>query len=1330
VLDEGSALSASIASIAGGRDTQFSEVFLTSDWDGREDCAADRGTKIDDFSEIEPDIDFVLTRVAISEHTIANGQFTNIYYYGDSIGNLYMGIDLDDTNGSLVDFIFQINFPELVNTGTSGGFVLSNPIAGDFTDDQVVISGIAVNPVADLGDFDPQFCGTIGEIVYVSVHDTQGGASNAANQPFRSRIFAIGIFEIGGNPFFIIPVRQLHRSIFSDVAGLAVDDDGSLYFSQVDLVTLNPSTGTGSPGAALFKATELKRTICDTALRVNRSIRDIPTVTSITSGAVVSNASVRRTNYSGGSTVFGNWVAITSGPCNTIYAAVSASNLGTGSLAQGRFAAPPAFPDGLPNMVISFADCGGAFDICSGEAFFQVDPNVGGILPVADGVADAADFGSWRVFVVGLGPDLPGGIGGSAANIPADQHIDFQIDFSGAHAGIAVNEEATVFFISGGAPAADAGLGFSALVTEILCFEDKCPADRRADFVDLRGNAFPNPPASGGNVGDGDSDRFDHIFFQAPNDPISLTPTGLAGLSVGFLRYTNRLGPIEMGPGVTLGVTDQILGDDDFDGPIIFEAFDPGHQAAGGDDQNTPFRGDDDNGAGNPVLVGPLSGGFEFVFGGPVGTPNCVWNGFFWNSNGNITFGDGDPTALGAISAVTFRTGLPKIAPAWADLNPATRVVDGEFGTFPVMAAGFANVNAFKIRWINVPEFGALGGIPDFAACMQMNTFAVTLYDDGTGIDENTNKALSPGNPIGNNAVPFDLQEGPTDNRFETVVSDAAAVGCPPRPQGTGQFVFEYCRMDLIGTKDRPVLAGYSIGLFPGFNEATNPPGICGVNLSCAAEQSDLSPFGVIPASTCVQVGADGTIIPTTTIASICPCLIGEGTEPTIYELFNTGHDASIDPQGLITRAFASFDLRFEGNSPAACTPDRQTDNNRGHVGFYGIGCEPPPNPMCQIVRARPTAFTAGQSDVVDALCDVRLDLFGCGFFPDEDTVICTTGVGTETGPLDPLRAGKDVTTAATLSCDTNGDGVAESVVALIDVTPISKNLIQATIPRVAIGNTSAASTNTAFPLACCGGTGTILVTTTVTSGHNNVFGAFNRTTTCSLALGNRAPVVVSVSGSCNADGTADLIVVGSCFLTPGAVTSVFAIDVETGARVDAQFVIFDNNTLDAFFNFGSANLGHTFEIFVQGPGGTSRNIGMAQQPQGTPQMGCNAIGNEQGIQVRFTCGSTPTPPGGNGGPPDVPTISNCNVKRKPTGAFTLVITGDNIGVGATVTVGGGSARKTLFKNVNAGTQKATKIILKGGVCGLLPGAILIKNPGDSGGTSQPFACNATCATN
>jgi len=45
-------------------------------------------------------------------------------------------------------------------------------------------------------------------------------------------------------------------------------------------------------------------------------------------------------------------------------------------------------------------------------------------------------------------------------------------------------------------------------------FPDQQTRDRRADFIDLRGDNPPAPPASGGSVGDGDSDRFDHIYCR------------------------------------------------------------------------------------------------------------------------------------------------------------------------------------------------------------------------------------------------------------------------------------------------------------------------------------------------------------------------------------------------------------------------------------------------------------------------------------------------------------------------------------------------------------------------------------------------------------------------------------------------------------------------------------------------------------------------------------------------------------------------------------------------------------------------------------------------
>src|ERR1044071_5132910 len=175
VLNSQSPLSAALMTTVGGRDNQFSEVTLLADWDGREDCAADRSQKVDDFSFVEPEIDQSLTRTAISEHTVANGFAENVYYYGDTLGNLWIGTDTNPgvTLSPAVDSLLQVNIPALVNTGASGGFTITPGSLG-CTDDQVQVTGIAVQPVADLSDFGTQFCGIIGEVVYVSIFDAEG----------------------------------------------------------------------------------------------------------------------------------------------------------------------------------------------------------------------------------------------------------------------------------------------------------------------------------------------------------------------------------------------------------------------------------------------------------------------------------------------------------------------------------------------------------------------------------------------------------------------------------------------------------------------------------------------------------------------------------------------------------------------------------------------------------------------------------------------------------------------------------------------------------------------------------------------------------------------------------------------------------------------------------------------------------------------------------------------------------------------------------------------------------------------------------------------------
>ncbi|HEX6884160.1 MAG TPA: hypothetical protein VF530_12340 [Planctomycetota bacterium] len=1194
LLDVRGPLSAALLTTVGGRDTQFSDVSLIGDWDGREDCTADRSTNIHDFSGVEPDVDFTLTRTAISEHTIANGFTENVYYYGDSVGNVYVAADTDG-NG-LVDDVVTIHLPTVLN---AFGTVLS--------DDQIVITGLGVNPVADLSSFSnvngayAGFAGQVGEILYVSYLDTGAGLRLASNNILvRGGLLAFpvadvlspaavppGVVSHLGFPVTVGAAFGVAFTVFSPLGGLAVDDDGSVYFAQADLIQRT--------GANIVKVASL-----DTDMNQDRSlaVSGILTITSLNPaggqyGSTSGPASQvnRFTNYSGTSSLFGNVVALASGSCNVLYAALARSNTGSGSALEGLFPAPAAHgASGTPAMIISFADCTGAFDACSGVP----DIGIAGLLPVGNGIADAAVNGvasvpgvnNFRAYVLGYGPDLrPAAPATSAVwgNSEQTLKLDLLVDFT-IHAGLALSEADKLFVISGGTPAG-IGLNPSPSLTEVLCFEDSCPADRRADFVDYRGDVPPNPPLSGGNVGDGDSDRFDHIFAQAPVDGVTFTPTGLSGLARGFLLYLNRTRNDAMAL-LLAGIPDGTpQGDDATTGPIAFEAFDASHAVAGGDDQFPPFRGDDSDGGGDP-----RAGGFEFSFGAPGAAVTCAWNEFHLNSNGNLTFGVGDTDNTPTI--LELRSGAPRIAPAWSDLNPAARV-GGNLNTFPVQALGFADVNAFEVRWINVPEFGK-------ESCGSSNTLSVTLLDDGSGSDENSNQPLNPANPIGNNAVPFDLQEGPTDLVWERDPLTGILIGCTTRREGRGQFRFEYCRMDLLGTTDRPVLSGYSVGGLA----ITTPPGLCEINLSEAAREADAGVFGVIQGMT----------------ASVAACLIGEGTEPTIYEYFNEGSDTTIGVWGEIFAARPDFDLRAEGNDALACTPVGQLDPNRGHVDFLGTACTPPASPNClEILPVQPVQVAPNQppvgpglTGIVNALCAVELDILGCGFYPNEVTTVCAGSHN--------QRPGKTVTTAVTLSCDTNGDGIPENVHALTDVAPLSDNHIRATLPVLPT------LPGTAFGLACCGGNGVLTVTTTFSAGDNNQFGPFTRTTSCAVNLGTRAPVVLSVTpsgGDCSI--LQDVLISGACLTGASRVFAVeFDPDTQTlnhGNTVDATaFVVLNANLIDALFDLRGNSAG-TFMIFVTGPGGTSRNLTQGQTPAGC------VSGNEQGVQVTFTCQSQNRPP-------------------------------------------------------------------------------------------------------
>ena len=328
---------------------------------------------------------------------------------------------------------------------------------------------------------------------------------------------------------------------------------------------------------------------------------------------------------------------------------------------------------------------------------------------------------------------------------------------------------------------------------------------------------------------------------------------------------------------------------------------------------------------------------------------------------------------------------------------------------------------------------------------------------------------------------------------------------------------------------------------------------------------------------------------------------------------------------------------------------------------------------------------TAG---IINALCSVTLNIVGCGFDPD----------------------------TVTLNCDTNGDGVPDNPIKLKNLTMAGHNLVLATLVPV-----SDQLPGTAFPLSCCGGIATLTLSRTFNAADDNIFGPFTQTTSCPIDLGLRAPVVLSASPTgADCAGPQDIVIPGACFVAANGssnVTSVFAVDRANPGNViqAARFVVLNSNLVDALFNFGVADAGKTFLIYVSGPNGTSRNL--VARPAGAAA-GC-PLGNEQGIQVSFQCKPINAPA------EDVAIIQACSLDRTANGSYVLNIIGSNIKLDATVKINGAAVRKVKLKELDVGTGTYRAVQVKGGLCGLLPGLLVITNPGAPG--SQPYSLASGC---
>jgi hypothetical protein len=748
--------SAALATTVQGAGSSSSRMVLLADWDGREDLVADRQLVVTAVgAALAP-----LSRVAQSAHTIANGFAESIFYAADTVGNVYV---LADTTGDgLADTATVINLPTVANAFG----VLSS-------DSQIVVTGLAVNPVADLtaftnvnGAYD-EFDGQIGEILYVGFWDTGGGTRLiGSGEIVRSGLLAFPIADVvsaaaaapspisvAGFPVTVGGAFGVIFTPFANLGGVAVDDSGDVYFHQVDLVRFTAANIVKV--ASLDSAAFQDRALATSGILTLTTLNPPGGVYGTTSGPV--DQINRVTNYSGTSKAFGNVVALAAGQGNALFAALAASfnpdSPEATQARQGLFTNSNAIGP-TPSMIVSFAD---------------YRPSESSLLPVPDGFADVIDpalalvpgLTNIRAFVLGVGPDRRGSepaFGTKDDTLKVALDIDYTL-----YSGLAVDESRNVYVVSGGTPAG-VGRNPSPARAEILVFPDVARADRRADFIDLRSDAVD--PFTLDYALDEDSDRFDHLFWQAPLDQRTLTPIAVAGLATGFLRYLNRTAPNAIAnlPSGTPQANNEASG------PIAFDDFDPSGRLGGGDDTEPPFRGDDLD-------------GFEFVFGANIGAVcTSPHTSFFLNANGSVSFGAGstDPTPTGA----EFRAGPARLAAAWANLNPEARSVDPR--AFPVQALGFAGVNHFRIRWINVPLAGQV---------TTSNTFAISLFDDGTGQDEGQAEGTL---------------EGPTDPR------SVPGNGVAKRPNGSGYFVYEYGGMDLFADDAATrVVVGWSAGELP-----------------------------------------------------------------------------------------------------------------------------------------------------------------------------------------------------------------------------------------------------------------------------------------------------------------------------------------------------------------------------------------------------------------------------------------------------------------------------------------------------------------------------------
>lgn len=208
---------------------------------------------------------------------------------------------------------------------------------------------------------------------------------------------------------------------------------------------------------------------------------------------------------------------------------------------------------------------------------------------------------------------------------------------------------------------------------------------------------------------------------------------------------------------------------------------------------NLAALGDDDE------MLYEFPEGFQFPFLGNV------YNSVVVNSDGNLTFGQGDGKVGTARTESRFLSGPPRIAPLFTDLDPSVSSlarVKAEVGGDYV-----------KFIWNNVPEFVDQG-------TASPNLFSVTLYASGNILFSYENLAITP-DPDQEYAQGLQAVVGITPGGLSSGTARDLSVGEFPLEGSSIYEVFPGTTLDLNGKQILFSASSHTL-LFPYLRESSS----------------------------------------------------------------------------------------------------------------------------------------------------------------------------------------------------------------------------------------------------------------------------------------------------------------------------------------------------------------------------------------------------------------------------------------------------------------------------------------------------------------------------